>query len=589
MGGRDQADLLAVALDELSHLGSSEDRKAIASLRDRLVSRRLRVLVAGEAKRGKSTLVNALIGRPVLPAGVLPLTALATTVKYGSPEAVTATFADGRVETLAVSALESLVTERGNPGNRLSLTSVTVLTDSALLASGVELVDTPGTGSVYDHNTVEAETALATMDAAIFVLTADPPVSGNERELIARVAGLSVEMFVVLNKVDRLSGAELAEVLAFTAQVVNDAAKRVIRIWPLSAQSALDHLRGDPDRPGDAGFNEFQSEFAAYLDHAGAADLRKSVHSHARRIASSLKDEVVLARRAAEMRDLEASQRVQAFAARLASVQDRRREAAILVDAESARMLAELNAAAEQAGPERARRVARLLMEVLDGALATSTAAEIERGGRARLIELAVAEAEDWRSEWTAGLESELSRLDERLTDVLRAELDSVRQAAATLLGLELAVAAPAQRLAPDLRFFYQVAEQAGQTELLAGAIRRHVPGEAGRKRAREHVRREVFALVPQQIGRARADLQYRLAEATRQLVRSVNERYAAGTGRLESALAEADELRGATAAEVESRELALAHRLAAVDRVLALLQADRADGQLAQRANLAG
>lgn len=570
MGRRDQADQLAVALDELSDLGSSPDREAIAGLRDRLASGRLRVLVAGEAKRGKSTLVNALLGRPVLPAGVLPLTALATTVRYGSPEAVTATFADGRVETLAVSALESLVTERGNPGNRLGLTSVTVLTDSALLASGVELVDTPGTGSVYGHNTLEAESALATIDAAIFVLTADPPVSGDERELIARVASLSAEMFVVLNKADRLSGPELAEVLAFTAQVVNDAAKRVIRICPLSAQSALDHLRDDPDGPDDPAFAEFEREFAAYLDHAGAADLRKSVHGHARRMANSLKDEVVLARRAADMRGSEASQRVQAFAARLAAVRDRRREAAILADAESARMLAELNDSAEQAGRERAHRVARLLMEVLDGPLRMSTAAEIERGGRARLTDLAVSEAEDWRNEWTAALESELSRLDGRLTDVLRAELESVRQAAATLLGLELTVAAPARRLAPDLRFFYQVGEQAGQTELLAGAIRRHVPGETGRRRAREHVRSEVFALVPQQIGRARADLQYRLAEATRRLVRSVDERYAAGTGRLESALAEADELRGATAAEVETRELALAHRLDAIERVLA-------------------
>jgi hypothetical protein len=57
----DQADPLAVALDELSLLGSAQDREAIASLRDRLASRRLRVLVAGEAKRRKSTLVNALL------------------------------------------------------------------------------------------------------------------------------------------------------------------------------------------------------------------------------------------------------------------------------------------------------------------------------------------------------------------------------------------------------------------------------------------------------------------------------------------------------------------------------------------------
>ena len=69
---------------------------------------------------------------------------------------------------------------------------MTVAVDAPVLARGVELVDTPGTGSVYAHNTAEAELALETIDAAVFVLTADPPVSASERDLMSRVAGLSV-------------------------------------------------------------------------------------------------------------------------------------------------------------------------------------------------------------------------------------------------------------------------------------------------------------------------------------------------------------------------------------------------------------
>jgi ribosome biogenesis GTPase A len=49
----------------------------------------LRVLVAGEARRGKSTLVNALLGRPVLPVAVTPLTALPTTVRHGRDKGAT--------------------------------------------------------------------------------------------------------------------------------------------------------------------------------------------------------------------------------------------------------------------------------------------------------------------------------------------------------------------------------------------------------------------------------------------------------------------------------------------------------------------
>ncbi len=200
------------------------------------------------------------------------------------------------------------------------------------------------------------------------------------------------------------------------------------------------------------------------------------------------------------------------------------------------------------------------------------SATELERAGRATLAQLAVAEAVAWRRERTGQLEAGLRLLDEKLTGILHSELEAVRRAAADLLGLDLAVAEPGQRLAPDVRFFYDVAEQAGQTELLAGAIRRRLPGEAGRKRARGHLRRETADLVPMQIGRARADLQYRLAEAARRLERSVDARYQEGTGRLERALADADALRHATAEEVTARELEFADRLAAIDRVLALL-----------------
>jgi Dynamin family len=142
---------LAAALDELSGLAGDDDRATLDALRGRLAGQRLRVLVVGEAKRGKSTLVNALLGRALLPVGVTPLTALATTVRYGRDEGVSAVFRDGRAESFPLSALGDLVTERGNPGNRRNLASVTAVADAPVLARGVELVDTPGTGSVYAH------------------------------------------------------------------------------------------------------------------------------------------------------------------------------------------------------------------------------------------------------------------------------------------------------------------------------------------------------------------------------------------------------------------------------------------------------
>ena len=76
---------IRTVLDSLDELADAPDQETLAALRDRLASARLRVLVAGEVKRGKSTLVNALLGREVLPAGVIPLTAVAATVVRAAP------------------------------------------------------------------------------------------------------------------------------------------------------------------------------------------------------------------------------------------------------------------------------------------------------------------------------------------------------------------------------------------------------------------------------------------------------------------------------------------------------------------------
>ena len=74
------------------------------------------------------------------------------------------------------------------------------------------------------------------------------------------------------------------------------------------------------------------------------------------------------------------------------------------------------------------------------------------------------------------------------------------------------------------------------------------------------------------QIGRARGDLQYRLAEATRAPARAVEQRYGDGIGRIQSALRAAAELREASAAEAEQMERELADREAALRHVMGLL-----------------
>ena len=137
---------LAAALNNLASLGTERDRELLLALLDRLEAARLRVPVVGEAKRGKSTLINALVGRDGLPSGVTPLTEVATTVRYSDDSRIEVAFLDGHEEKQPLRALPDFVTEVQNPRNKRMEAGVTVYLDAPVLAGGAELVDTPAPG-----------------------------------------------------------------------------------------------------------------------------------------------------------------------------------------------------------------------------------------------------------------------------------------------------------------------------------------------------------------------------------------------------------------------------------------------------------
>jgi small GTP-binding protein len=560
---------IQAAIDQLDELAGAADRQALAALRDRLASTRLRVLVVGEAKRGKSTLVNGLLGRVVLPSGVVPLTAVPARVVQAPPgeEGIEVCFTGGRTAHFPLSRLDDFGTERGNPANCRDVSQLTVRLNAPILARGLEIVDTPGTGSVHVHNTAAADAALPTMDAAIFVLTADSPVSASERELLRRVAELSVAVFVVLNKADYLDEASLAEAADFTRAVVAEATGRPERVYRVSARAAL-------NGSGDPGFAEFAADLTAFLDSGRVAGLQQSATRQARRIAEQLLDEVTVAQRAARLPGDHAAAQLGAFGYQLASISDRRVDAEDRAAAQCARLLEALNTAAEQARRLLAVDVGENIAGTIDGELALASPADIQRVGRARLGAMVSAAVEAWRQEQAAALERGLRDLDQRLTAELESDLATVRSAAADLLGVHLAVPSPGDRLAPDLGFFYNLGEQVDQVELLAGAVRRRLPGEYGRRLARQRLVAEVPDLVASQVGRARGDLQYRLAEAGRGLLADVRRRYADSTARLTAALERADRIRSLAGEQGERQLAELAVREQALRRILGELPA---------------
>ncbi|MCA1842219.1 MAG: dynamin family protein, partial [Actinobacteria bacterium] len=236
-----------------------------ARLADRLRRGRFHVSVLGEFKRGKSTFINALLGAEVLPTGVLPLTAVATELAFGEPGA-TVVHLDGAERGIALDELADYVTEARNPDNEEKVERVEVRLGSALLEPGLVLVDTPGIGSIYLHNTDAALRALLDADGAVLVLSADSPLSQQEQELLTGLAERQAPTFFVLNKADHLAPAELDDVRRFVADALTDELGHKERLWCVAARPALEaKLAGEEPGREAAEFGAFAAAFGEFV------------------------------------------------------------------------------------------------------------------------------------------------------------------------------------------------------------------------------------------------------------------------------------------------------------------------------------
>ncbi|OZM71377.1 GTPase [Amycolatopsis antarctica] len=105
----------------------------------------LQVAVAGRIKSGKSTLVNALIGRRVAPTDVGECTRLVTRFQYGTVDRVEVVFTDGRKQVLPFAADGMIPGELGVDIEQVSHIEA-YLTNAVL--QGMTVIDTPGLGSL---------------------------------------------------------------------------------------------------------------------------------------------------------------------------------------------------------------------------------------------------------------------------------------------------------------------------------------------------------------------------------------------------------------------------------------------------------
>lgn len=504
------ASRLGRAVEVLGALGDTArgEQDKLQALRDRLAEGRFHLAVVGQFKRGKSTLVNALLGVPLIPTGVVPLTAVPTQLSYGPSLELTIRFADRHPERRIVprdvaegaERLADYVTETRNPNNIRGVAQVEVHLPADILQRGVVLIDTPGIGSTLSHNTATTLAFLPECDAALVVLSVDPPVTAAELEFLGQVRRQAASLVFVLNKIDYLTPNERGEAVEFVANVLHEQDGLAdARVFPVSARAGLQALgEGSTDGWVASGMAELQQHLTEFLAREKTRALAAAVTRKADDILAAALSRVELTRRSLELPLGDLEQRLRLFEETLAEVESERLLAQDLLVGDRRRVHERLEEVADEV-----RGTARqaLYRTVSGTAAATEDVGRLEEVVGERLKEVIPPLFDDLREKTVATIREQIVtalKARNRRADQLA---DTVRQAAARIFEV------PQPQVVSDDTFEiveqpYWVTEQwsASLSPLTLAATERMMPAAMRRRRLIQRLEQQVDGMVTRNV-----------------------------------------------------------------------------------------
>jgi GTPase Era involved in 16S rRNA processing len=212
-GTADQArQVLTQVLDQTAQIVAPYDRpdlvERLNAAKARLGEANVRVLVVGEYKKGKSSLVNGILGVAVAPVDDDIATSVPTVVRFGEEARAAVTRepangdAPGPAEDVPIKELASYVSEAGNPANERGIRMVEVWLPRKILQGGLVLVDTPGVGGLGSAHTAATLATLPTADAVIFVTDASQELTAPEVDFLRFAKRACPNLVSVLTKTD---------------------------------------------------------------------------------------------------------------------------------------------------------------------------------------------------------------------------------------------------------------------------------------------------------------------------------------------------------------------------------------------------
>ena len=203
----------------------------------------INVALLGRFKSGKSSFLNSLIGKDLVPAGVLPLTAVITRIRFGTEDKAEVKLLDGQTKIIPITDLSDYVTEERNPENEKKVDRVDLELSLLREYPNIQFVDTPGLGSVHQHNTAVSKSWLPRVGAAFLAISVDHPLSEEDLGILNDLEKHTPEVNILLTKIDTVTSEEVEKVIGFMLAQIRQRLNREPRIFPFSNRPGYEAAR----------------------------------------------------------------------------------------------------------------------------------------------------------------------------------------------------------------------------------------------------------------------------------------------------------------------------------------------------------
>ena len=203
--------ILQEIAEQLKPFLSIEGQQIVEECLKQFESQELVLMVAGEVSVGKSSLLNALLGKPILLTDLTETTAALTFIRSvdsdNSAKANQAkvTYYNGNVEWLDLNpeALKKVTTSLENDDALNKVEKVEVYVDGSVIPKGVTIIDTPGLNGGERHSDL-THREMGLCHIALFLLDASKAGMASEKRELNRLYDYAPQVFFILNKWDQV-------------------------------------------------------------------------------------------------------------------------------------------------------------------------------------------------------------------------------------------------------------------------------------------------------------------------------------------------------------------------------------------------